>query len=196
MDSLLPDPIEQFRVWLHDAQNHPHIGIPNTMCLSTIDLDGFPDGRMVLLKGFSKTGFVFFTNENSHKGQALAKTPKASLVFYWEVFGRQVRIQGLVETVSDEESDTYFHTRPRLSQIGALASDQSQRLDDKSSLETKMNQLEAHYQDQEIPRPAYWKGFRVIPHKIEFWIDQPYRLHDRFLYTKTEEGWNIIRLYP
>lgn len=195
--TLLENPLEQFRLWLHEAEASPRIPIPNTMCLSTIDPNGFPDGRMVLLKGFSEAGFVFFTNEKSHKGQALAKTPKASLVFYWEPLGRQVRIQGTVETVSEAESDAYFHTRPRLSQIGAIASDQSQILTDRSILENKTKELEAKFEDKEIPRPAHWKGFRVNPHKIEFWIDRPFRLHDRFEYSRSmTSSWNCVRLYP
>jgi len=166
------------------------------MCVSTLDTDGFPDGRMVLLKEFDEHGFVFYTNLNSTKGRALKKTPKASLTFHWPPLERQVRIQGKIEFVTDAEADEYWRTRARLSQLGAWASKQSEVLSNCLILVKDVAKLALKYGTGPVPRPSYWTGIRVVPHKIEFWQGRPNRLHDRFLYTKKGSRWNIVRLYP
>ncbi len=190
------DPVQEVAAWIEEASQNSHIKYPTVMCLSTLNFEGFPEGRMVLLKGISEGGFVFFTNRQSTKGKSLENCSKVSLVFYWEALGKQVRILGTAQDVSDEDSDVYFHTRPRMSQIGALASSQSELLESRDFLIEKTAQIERLYEGKEVPRPSHWQGYRVIPQKIEFWIEQPYRLHDRFLFSKTESGWECIRLYP
>jgi pyridoxamine 5'-phosphate oxidase len=192
----IKDPIFEAAQWVEQAKSDPQILNPTAMCLSTIDLNGFPDARVVLLKGATKEGFMFFTNTHSNKGQALEKTPKAALTFYWEKLGKQIRIQGEVVFVSDQESDDYFHTRPRMSQIGAIASEQSQPLENRDILIQKTEALEKTFDGVQVPRPAHWKGYLLKPHKIEFWIDRPYRLHDRFLFTLENSHWHCVRLYP
>jgi pyridoxamine 5'-phosphate oxidase len=193
---LDPNPIQQFNAWIAEAKSNKKILLPESCCLSTVDKEGYPEGRIMLLKGVDSDGFVFFTNKESKKGQALLANPKASLTFHWKELARQVRIQGDVEEVSPDASDKYFHTRPRLSQIGARVSKQSK------TLKSKLILIEDFYQekmlsDSEITRPDYWVGFKIIPRKIEFWMDCDFRLHDRFNYTKcTDNQWKIERLYP
>lgn len=195
--SFLSDPFEQFRLWYADAQECKEIEMPEACCLSTIDPDGYPNGRIVLMRGFDPRGFVFFTNIRSVKGQSLSQVPRAALTFYWSPLDRQIRIQGDVTLVTEAEADDYFRSRPRISRLGAWASSQSQPLESREVLEARLRQYEEQFaKDADIPRPPYWTGYRVSPRKIEFWIERDYRLHDRFLYTRSDNGWVITRLYP
>jgi pyridoxamine 5'-phosphate oxidase len=192
-----PNPIAQFQEWFDQAKSHPKIRFAEAMCLSTIDPDGFPDGRIVLLRGLDERGFIFYTNFHSAKGRALKANPNAALTFHWAPLDFQVRIQGSAEIVSDKEADAYFSARPRESQIGAWASDQSEPLDSRETLISRFKKFEKEFAHSEVPRPAHWSGFRVVPRKIEFWINGEYRLHDRFLYVKSKDGkWQLSRLYP
>lgn len=194
--SLLPDPIEQFQVWLAEA-DEAEIYEPNAMVLSTIDPDGRPSSRTVLLRGVSDAGFAFYTDYTSRKGQALIAHPEASVVFPWYRLHRQVLITGTVEKVSKEDSDAYFSTRPRGSQIGAWASDQSQPIASRGELEEKVQQVEGHFQDvPNVPRPDKWGGFLVTPRSIEFWAGRRSRLHDRIRFVKEPTGWSTERLQP
>lgn len=195
--NLLASPIEQFAVWFDEAIRCRAIQYPEAMCLSTIDSHGYPEARMVLLKGFDERGFSFHTNRESRKGKSLLETKRAAITFYWEPLHRQVRIQGGAELVSKEEADRYFQTRPRVSQIGAWASKQSQVLKNRTVLTSRMAQFKKKFRGSEVPRPAYWVGFRIVPQNIEFWQQRAHRLHDRFLYTKNGKGgWKVVRLYP
>lgn len=190
------DPVQQFSLWYSDALAFSAEAFPNAVCLSTLDEAGFPDGRIVLLKDFDSRGFVFYTNTNSRKGRALRALPRASLTFYWDALGRQVRIQGKVELVDDATADAYFHSRPRGSRIGAWASAQSQPLENLEELERRIKSYESSYSGKEIPRPAHWTGIRVIPTRFEFWQLGDYRVHDRFEYSNSADGWTLQRLNP
>ncbi len=189
------DPLRQFKVWFDEAVDSEVLEV-NAMCLSTMGLDGFPAGRIVLLKELDH-GFVFFTNYESHKGQELANLPKASLTFFWPELERQVRITGNLEKVSAQESDEYYFSRPYGSQIGAWASPQSQPIESREELEKNSQVLQEKYTPETIKRPAHWGGYRLIPIRIEFWQGRPSRLHDRIRYEKSETGsWSISRLAP
>lgn len=193
------DPIRQFAVWFDDAVA-AHLLEPNAMALATATSDGRPSVRMVLLKGFDAAGFVFYSNYESRKGRELAANPRAALDLFWVELERQVRIEGTVERVAPEQSDAYFHSRPRGSQLGAAASHQSAVLPGREPLERRLADLEAEYagaDDVAIPRPEYWGGYRVVPEVIEFWQGRPNRLHDRLRYThRAAGGWTIERLSP
>ncbi len=191
------EPFALFDEWLADAtKTEPND--PNAVALATVNQDGLPDVRMVLLKGFDSNGFVFYTNFESQKGQEILGSMKAAMCFHWKSLRRQVRIRGSVEVVSDEEADAYYATRPRGSRIGAWASKQSRPLESRFALEKAVAEYTARYAIGEIPRPAHWSGFRIRPTSIEFWHDRPFRLHDRMVFSRDEpEGdWNKTRLYP
>jgi len=192
---LLDDPFEQFRLWFAEAEEKCS-NYTNPMTLATCGKDGQPVARTVLLKGFDTRGFNFYTNYESRKGQQLAENPKASICFYWEELERQVIVIGQVEKMSAEESDDYFLTRPRGSQIGAHVSQQSQPIDNREVLEREAEELESSYFDKPVPRPSNWGGYRLVPQSIEFWQGQPDRLHDRFIYRKEKQVWSVTRHAP
>jgi pyridoxamine 5'-phosphate oxidase len=192
----LPDPIEQFRVWLSEAHD---AGLPqsNAMTLSTVDANGRPDGRIVLLKGLDARGLVFYTHRTSAKGRQLAAHPYAALTFLWDPLDRQVRVRGRVEPTTDAESDEYFASRPRGSQLGAMVSNQSAVIADRGELESAMATLAARAGDRPLQRPPAWGGYRVAPEEFEFWQGRPNRLHDRIRYRRVETGdWVRERLAP
>ena len=190
------DPFVQFGYWLEEATQSP-LHEPNAMTLATASGDGRPSARMVLLKGFDARGFVCFTNFESRKGQELAENPVASLVFWWDILERQVRIEGRVERLSDEESDEYYNSRPLGSRLGAWVSAQSRVIDNRELLEADLAELQQRHADQVPPRPPFWGGYRVLPETIEFWQGGPNRLHDRLRYTSQSNGaWVIERLSP
>ncbi len=189
------DPFHQFRVWLDEAIDS-EVPEVNAMCLSTLGLNGFPNARIVLLKEMDH-GFVFFTNYESEKGQEINANPKASLTFFWPELERQVRIMGQIEKVNESESDTYFHSRPIGSQIGAWTSPQSQTIANREELNAKLELMEKRFSTEKISRPTYWGGYRLLPLRVEFWQGRPSRLHDRICYQKSEAGkWEITRLAP
>lgn len=188
-------PFVQFQQWLQQAIA-AELPEPNAMMLSTVSDQGHPVGRMVLLKALDDEGFVFFTNYESAKGQQLTNHPWAALVFWWASLERQVRVEGRVEKITAAESDAYFQSRPRASQLGAWASPQSQIIGDRQVLDQHLAELENQYADQPIPRPEHWGGLRVIPHTIEFWQGRPSRLHDRLQFSLVAGQWQLVRLAP
>jgi len=190
------NPFSQFQIWFNEASAAEFVE-PNAMNLATANTEGVISSRMVLLKAFDDNGFVFFTNYDSSKAQDLDSTKIAALNFWWDKLYRQVRIQGHVEKISKSESEEYFHSRPRGSQIGAIASQQSAVIENYQVLEVEYKKLEGKYKNQEIPYPDHWGGYRVIPEKFEFWQGRPNRLHDRLCYNKSKSGdWVIERLSP
>lgn len=197
LNAAKPDPFQLFSHWLETAKAE-EINDPNAMALATVDENGLPDLRMVLLNGFSDKGFMFFTNTQSAKGSELALHPKAALLFHWKSVRRQVRLRGSVVPVSEDESDAYFASRPRGSQIGAHASAQSRPLGSREALQTTVNDLEAKFEGKTVPRPAHWSGFRIEPVQIEFWQNGEFRLHDRITYRRDAPGgpWSSQRLNP
>ncbi|PZV22738.1 MAG: pyridoxamine 5'-phosphate oxidase [Snowella sp.] len=193
---LLGNPFQQFQRWLEQAIA-AELPEPNAMTLATLSKEGKPIARMVLLKGLDEKGFVFYTNYDSAKGKQLTETDSAALVFWWAGLERQVRVEGMVEKVSSEESDAYFQSRPKASQLGAWASPQSQVIENRGVLEKRLAELEEKYATEKVPRPPHWGGFRVIPTAIEFWQGRPSRLHDRIRYELDEKGdWFYQRLAP
>jgi pyridoxamine 5'-phosphate oxidase len=191
------NPFSLFAEWLSAAQK-TEPNDPNAMALATVDATGLPDVRMVLLKAADAQGFVFYTNTNSAKGQEIAAVPKAALTFHWKSLRRQVRVRGLIERVSDAEADAYFESRARDSRIGAWASDQSKPLEGRFALEKRVAEYALKFGLGPIPRPDFWTGFRLVPMRIEFWRDRPFRLHDRleFIRENSRSPWQTQRLYP
>jgi pyridoxamine 5'-phosphate oxidase len=190
------DPFALFALWMKEAAaKEPRD--PDACALATVDAGGLPDVRMVLLKRFDERGFVFFTNTESTKGQELEGNLKAALVLHWKSLNRQIRIRGTVERIAATESDDYFATRPRGAQIGAWASQQSRPLDSRETLQAENERFEKKYPG-EVPRPPHWAGYRIVPLTIEFWMDQPFRLHDRLVFSRAKPGaeWKQERLYP
>jgi pyridoxamine 5'-phosphate oxidase len=195
-DDLAQDPFRQFEIWFNDAMN-AHVYETNAMTLATATRDGRPSARIVLLKGVDDSGFVFYTNYDSRKGQELAENPHGALLFYWPELTRQVRIEGDISQVSREESEAYFVTRGELSRLGAWASRQSSVIPDRATLDNRLNALIEQYRDQPIPLPPYWGGYRLVPHTFEFWHGRPNRLHDRLTYSRQPNGaWLVERLSP
>lgn len=189
------DPISLFDAWFADARaSEPND--PSAMALATVDEAGRPSVRMVLLKGHGLGGFVFYTNLDSRKGEEIAANPSAALLFHWKSIRRQVRIEGPVEAVGDEEADLYFASRSRDSQLGAWASDQSRPLDNRATFEARFEAMGKRFEGQPVPRPPRWSGFRVVPARIEFWSDRAHRLHERRLFVRAGDGWSEGLLYP
>jgi len=190
------DPIKQFEKWFNEALQ-AEVQEPTAMTLATATSDGRPSARIVLLKGFDSNGFVFYTNYLSRKGKEIAKNPLGAILFFWETLERQVRIEGVIEKVSREDSEKYFQTRPRASQLGAIASPQSQEIADREILEKKYGEAEAEYVDKDILKPSYWGGYVLKPRLVEFWQGRESRLHDRILYKKIDnKNWKKVRLAP
>lgn len=191
------EPMRLFAAWLEEAsKNEPRD--PNAMALATVDADGLPDVRMVLLKGADDHGFVFYTNTESQKARELAANAKAAVVFHWKSLNRQIRVRGPIEAVTAEEADAYFATRPKQAQIGAWASKQSSPLESRLAFEKAIAVYAAKYAIGTVPRPPHWSGYRIKPLSIEFWHDRPFRLHDRIVFTRAAltDGWSKTRLYP
>ena len=193
-DDLAADPIAQLSAWYEEASES--VPLADAMTLSTIGPGGAPDARMVLLKGFDRRGLRFFTNEHSVKGAQLAARPEAALTIFWRELDRQVRVRGAVSRLDEHESDEYFASRPRDSQIGAWASPQSAPIADRAELDARVGEIERRYEGAEVPRPEHWGGYVVALGSIEFWQGQKGRLHDRFAYRPTASGWEIERLAP
>ena len=191
---MADDPLAIFDAWLKEAeQSEPND--PNAMALATADAEARPSVRMVLLKGHDDRGFVFYTNRDGRKAGELAANSHAALLFHWKSLRRQVRVEGAVTPVSDAESDAYFASRSRASQIGAWASDQSRPLDNRATFEARYAEVEARFSDA-VPRPPFWGGYRVAPERIELWEDRPGRLHHRRVFTRGPDGWDMGLLYP
>ncbi len=192
----LQDPFKKFSNWLDRASATKEIIEPTAMCLATVADGGFPSSRMILLKKFDERGFCFFTNLTSRKGKELNENKNVALCFYWGVLGLQIRIEGVVEKVSAQEADEYFSSRRRGSQIGAWASKQSHEMSNWSEFEERINTISQDFQGQDIPRPPFWSGFRVIPKRIEFWEEGEFRIHRREVYERHFDGWIVKKIYP
>lgn len=196
LHEVSPNPLDQFKKWLQEAIDSKVVE-PTAMTLTTVSAQGSPSSRVVLLKGVEEHGFKFFTNYNSHKAQEIQKNPHVSLNFFWGELERQVRIEGSIHKLSEEESDLYFQSRPRESQIGAWVSPQSKIIKDREFLLNEFEKLSTQYKGKNIPKPPYWGGYNIHPLRIEFWQGRPNRLHDRILYQRDSEiNWKIVRLAP
>ncbi len=190
------NPILQFEKWFNEAVA-AQVYEPNAMTLATATHDGRPSARILLLKGFGEQGFEFYTNYLSRKGKELSKNPVGAMVFFWGQMERQIRIEGTIEKLSRERSEQYFHSRPKGSQVGAVASPQSQEIDSRKILEDKWQELETEYTEKEVPKPSFWGGYVLKPQLIEFWQGRSSRLHDRIVYKKSDKkNWKIVRLAP
>jgi len=192
---MATDPFQLFDEWYAEAQT-AEINDPDAIALATAGAAGQPSVRMVLLKGHGPDGFVFYTNRESRKGDDLAANPHAALLFHWKALRRQVRIEGVIEPVSDAAADAYFATRSRDSQLGAWASDQSRPLDSRATFDARYEQAKARFEGRDVPRPPHWGGYQLVPDRIEFWSDRPHRLHERRLFTRSSDGWAEGLLYP
>lgn len=192
----MSDPFAQFGAWMAEAKQHPGIAEPTAMTLATATKSAAPSARVVLLKSWDERGFAFYTNMESRKSTQLKENPQAALSFYWMPLERQVHIEGRVEVLSDAEADTYFAERPRDSRVGAWSSMQSRPLESREFLMAQVEANMKRFEGQEVPRPPFWKGWRVVPHTIEFWQQGAFRLHDRFVHTHQDGGWVSQRLYP
>ena len=196
VSSVDANPMQQFRTWYYQVEDFGGVTEVNAMAVATVGLDGFPRNRMVLLKKYDERGFIFYSNYDSEKGRSLEKNPEVCLSFFWPNMERQVIIKGRAQKISVEESDNYFASRPRGSQLGALISQQSSVVRDREELEQELKNLEAHYENKEIPRPQHWGGYLVSPIEFEFWQGRPNRLHDRIRYRLKGLDWEIDRLAP
>jgi len=196
-DNIPENPMELFQKWFYEADATDGIEEANVMSVSTLGLDGFPKTRIVLLKKYTWEGFIFYTNYDSEKGRAIQANPKVSLNFFWHSLERQIVIKGQAEKIAPNLSDGYFESRPKGSQLGAWASDQSQEIESRDALDEKLNSFEKKFEGQEIPRPENWGGFIVKPVSIEFWQGRPNRMHDRILFALQEDyNWRVSRLQP
>ncbi|QCX53576.1 pyridoxamine 5'-phosphate oxidase [Elizabethkingia sp. JS20170427COW] len=195
-NQLLENPIDFFKEWMQEAEENIGVIEANAMNVSTVDADGCPRSRVVLLKAYSEEGFIFYTNYESNKGKAIAHTPKACLHFFWPSLERQVMIKATLEKTSKEDSETYFHSRPKGSQLGALASHQSRVIESREVLQEALKHFEAEFENKEIPKPDYWGGYVAKPYEIEFWQGRPNRLHDRIRYLLEDNQWKIDRVAP
>jgi len=193
---LFTEPFQKFTEFFNKACSVKEITEPTAMCLSTVDENNLPSSRMLLLKKFDEKGFCFFTNLTSRKGQALTQNKNVALCFYWGVLGLQIRIEGVVEEVSAQEADDYFASRRRESRIGAWASKQSLEMENWEEFEERINEMTNKFDGQEVPRPPFWSGFRVVPNRIEFWEEGDFRIHKRHLYVRSGKGWQLKKLYP
>ena len=192
---LLPSPFEQFDAWMAEA-TRTELNDPNAMTVATATAEGRPSARIVLLKGVDRRGFVFYTNKESRKGEELGSNAFVALLFHWKSLQRQIRIEGRVEDVTDAEADAYFASRARISRLGAWASQQSRGLSERNVLEDRLAEMEQRF-PEDIPRPPYWSGYRVLPERFEFWQDMPYRLHDRTVYQWSDGGtWRQSKIFP
>ncbi|HER39642.1 MAG TPA: pyridoxamine 5'-phosphate oxidase [Salinimicrobium catena] len=195
-DEIPSDPFELFHYWIRETETNKEVKEINTMTVSTVGLDGYPKSRVVLLKEYDREGFVFYTNYLSEKGKSISENPKVCLSFFWPTSERQVIIKGIARKTSDEESEEYFRSRPRGSQLGAWASAQSSIIPSREFLKKRLEKLEKEYEGKEIPKPPYWGGYKVFPLEFEYWQGRPNRLHDRIYYSKENDVWKMDRLAP
>jgi len=195
VEKMHANPVKQFRLWFKEAER-AGVKEPNTMTLATVSQQGQPTIRIMLMKEITDQGLVFYTNFRSRKGREMEELPKAALNFYWQDLERQVRFDGTVTKVPDDESDEYFHTRPRGSQLGAWVSEQSESIPSRDYLEAQLKVYETRYKEHDIPRPTHWGGYLLTPVRVEFWQGGPHRLHDRIQYSLNNEHWDLQRLAP